>query len=78
MFSFNVLGKDLPVDMEYGPRMTTTKNKNQLLMTYQKGIYSFNCRSSDDCYWEKEPKELKVSRDWPVMMKVPASMVENC
>ena len=64
--------------MEYGPRMTTTKNKNQLLMTYEKGIYSFNCRSSDDCYWEKKDFELKTSRSFHVMMEVPASLVENC
>ena len=61
-----------------GAKMTTTNDKNQLLMTHGKEIYSFNCRSSDDCYWEKKTNELSVSRLWHVMMKVPASMVENC
>jgi len=75
---WQLCSKDLPVQMTYGPKMTTTKNKNQLLMMYEKGIYSFNCRSSDNCYWEKKTSELKVFRRWPVLMKVPASMVENC
>ena len=74
---FHVLGEDLPVKMS-APRMTTTENKNQLLMTYEKGIYSFHCRSSDDCYWERKTNELQISRGSHVMVKVPASMVEKC
>lgn len=74
---WQLCSKDLPVGM-IGAKMTTTNNKNQLLLTNEKGIYSFNCRSSDDCYWEKKTNELSVSRLWHVMMKVPASMVENC
>jgi len=70
--------KDLPVSMYSGPRMTTAKDKNQLLMTYEKGIYSFNCRSSDDCYWEKKNQKLKTYREQHVLMKVPAPLVENC
>jgi len=75
---WQLCSKDLPLDMTDGPRMTTTKNKNQLLMTYEKGIYSFNCRSGDDCYWEKKTSELQSYRRYHIMMKVPASMVENC
>merc|ERR1711953_16857 len=74
---WQLCSKDLPVGMG-GPRMTTTKNKNQLLMTNKEGIFSFNCFSSDDCYWEKKTSELSVSRLWHVMMKVPVSVVENC
>jgi len=74
---WQLCSKDLPVGM-VGAKMTTTKNKNQLIMTEGKRIYSFNCRSSDDCYWEKKTNELSVSRQWHVLMKVPASMVENC
>merc|ERR1712223_2260650 len=51
---WQLCSKDLPVSMDFGPRMATTKNKNQLLMTYKAKIYSFKCRSSDDCYWEKK------------------------
>jgi len=77
LFSFDFLGKDLPIRMS-GPRMTTTKNKKQLLMTHKKGVYSFKCHSSDDCYWEEKNQELQISRTHHIMMKVPASMVENC
>merc|ERR1712025_971385 len=72
---WQLCSKDLPVGMS-GPKMTTAKDKNQLLMTYEKGIYSFNCRSSDDCYWEKKNQELKTNRWNPVLMEVPASLVE--
>jgi len=75
---WQLCSKDLPVKMDWGPRMTTTKSKNQLLMTHRKGIYSFNCRSSDDCYWEKKNQELKTERSFHLLMKVPASLVENC
>jgi len=74
---WQLCSENLPVQM-WGPKMSTTKNKNQLLLTYGKGIYSFNCRSSDDCYWEKKNQELKTSRTRHVLMKVPASLVENC
>jgi len=74
---WQLCSKDLPVSMYLGPRMTTT-NKNQLLLTYEEGIYSFNCRSSDDCYWEKKNQELKTDRYYHVLMEVPASLVENC
>merc|ERR1712062_633460 len=74
---WQLCSKDLPIRMS-GPRMTTTKNKKQLLMTHKKGVYSFKCRSSDDCYWEEKNQELQISRTHHIMMKVPASMVENC
>jgi len=68
----------LPAGMDDGPKMTTTKNKNQLLMTFKEDVYSFNCRSSDDCYWKKKNQELKTARFNHVLMEVPASLVENC
>jgi len=69
--------EDLPVEM-YGPRMTHTADKKNLLMTYEKGIYSFNCRSSNDCHWTKESYELEISRRYHILMTVPSSLVENC
>merc|ERR1719461_1143642 len=38
---WQLCSENLPVQM-WGPKMSTTKNKNQLLLTYGKGIYSFN------------------------------------
>jgi len=74
---WQLCSENLPVQM-WRPRMITTKNENQLLMIHNEGIYSFNCRSSNDCYWEKKTSELQICRRDHVMMKVPASMVENC
>jgi len=71
-------GEDLPVSMDEGPRMTHTNNKKGLLMTYERGIYSFQCRSSNDCYWKKESYELETVRRYHVMIMVPSSLVENC
>ena len=72
------LGKDLPgMGMGYGPRMTPTAT-NKLLMTYFERVYSFKCRSSNDCFWEKENYELKTARSWHVMLSVPSPLVENC
>merc|ERR1711971_1390193 len=70
--------EDLTVRMNQGPRMTHTTNKKGLLMTYERGIYSFDCRSSNDCYWTKESYELETSRRAHVMIMVPPSLVENC
>jgi len=69
--------EDLPVRM-HEPQMTHTTNKKGLLMTYRKGIYSFQCRSSNDCYWTKESYELETVRRYHVMIMVPSSLVENC
>ena len=77
MSSFNILGEDLP-EGTHRAQMTNTKSKKELLMTNGKREYSFNCRSSDDCYWEKKGFELQTSRTVHVMMEVPASLVENC
>jgi len=70
--------EDLPVHMWNGPKMTHTADKKNLLMTYEKSIYSFHCRSSSDCHWKKENYELKTSRRFPVLTAVPSSLVENC
>jgi len=70
--------ENLPTKMVWGPRMTHTANKKGLLMTYYSGVYSFHCRSSNDCSWTKESYELKISRRDHVMMTVPESLVENC
>ena len=77
MLSSYVLGEDLPIRMN-GLKMANTQSKKELLMTYENGIYSFNCRSSDDCFWEKKSFKLKISRTAHVMMEVPASLVDNC
>ena len=73
----HVLGEDLPIRMDE-PKMANTQSKKELLMTNENGIYSFNCRSSDDCFWEKKSFKVNISRTEHVMMEVPAPLVENC
>ena len=70
-------GKDLPEYM-YGAKMTPTGDGRGLLMTYEKSIQSFLCKSQTNCYWAKEEIELEISRRYHVMLTVPASLVDNC
>merc|ERR1712080_703495 len=72
---WQLCSENLPIHM-YGSTMTHTANKKGLLMAYKKGVYSFHCRSSNDCRWTKESFELKISREWNVMLTVPSSLVE--
>ena len=64
--------------MDYGPRMAPTGDGKQLIMTYEKGVYSFHCDTPNQCYWNTEIHELGISRYGHVMMTVPTSLVENC
>ena len=65
--------------MDYGPRMAPTGDGKQLIMTYEKGVYSFHCDTPNQCYWNTENHELQIERDnGHIMMTVPTSLVENC
>ena len=64
--------------MEHGPRMTTTADRKGLLMSYRRSLYSFSCQSMSRCSWDTSKIELKISREFHVMMRVPASLVQNC
>ena len=64
--------------MDYGPRMAPTGDGKQLIMTYEKGVYSFHCDTPNQCYWNTENHELGISRERHIMMTVPTSLVENC
>ena len=77
MSSSIILGEGFLEAMD-GAKMINTKSKKDLLMTFEKEVYYFNCHSSDDCYWEKKGYKFKTSRTDHVMMEVPASLVENC
>ena len=73
-----VSGEDLPWRIQSYAKMTESANRKGLLITNYKLVYSFQCSSSSDCRWVKESYELKVSRYGHVMLKVPASLVEDC
>ena len=61
-----------------GPRITTTANGDELIMTYEKSIYRFKCVSSNSCFFEKNDDKLKIEREDHVLLTVPASLVEDC
>lgn len=66
----------------YGPQMSQIGDGNELLMTYEKQIYSFHCddsgpESSTQCFWSNND-QLQVERQYHVMMTVPSSIVEDC
>ena len=69
--------ENLPYRM-VGPKITTTADGKGLLMSYGRSLYSFSCQSMSRCSWDTNQIELKISRSEHVMMRVPASMVENC
>lgn len=58
--------------------MTPTGDGKSLVMTYQRGIYSFHCKSRTNCYWNTTEYELEISREAHIMMTIPSSLVENC
>ena len=62
-----------------GPRINPTAKGDGLIMTHDKSIYRFKCVSSDSCFFEKDDdNELKISREWHILLTVPASLVEDC
>ena len=64
--------------MPHGPKMTATGDGKNLIMTYEKSVYSFRCDGQNDCYWQTEEHQLDISRRWHIMMTIPSSLVENC
>ena len=64
--------------MTFGPKMASAGNEKELLMTYDYGIYSFQCKSQVNCYWTEMEHELRINRLNHLMLTVPISLVENC
>ena len=72
-----ITGKELPIE-KFGSRMTPMADGKGLLMTYEKGVYSFQCTSANDCYWTKKDYELQIYRRSHLFLTVPSSLVEDC
>ena len=62
----------------WGNRMTSTEDGRGLIMTHNKKIYKFNCASANDCYFVEDVNELQISRRYHILLKVPASLVNDC
>ena len=61
-----------------GAKITTTADGKGLLMTYNKGIYDFQCTSANNCFWTKKDYELQISRAYHLFLTVPSSLLEDC
>ena len=64
--------------MRGGHKIAPTGDEKQLIMTYERGVYSFHCDTPNQCYWNTENQELGSPRADHIMMTVPTSLVENC
>merc|ERR1712008_630623 len=68
----------LPIAMLGGLKMATTSQGDGLIMTYGKGVYTFNCTSETSCKWSKEHYSLQIRRMHHAMLPVYMSFLENC
>ena len=73
MISFSV--GDLPTDMWNGPRMTATSKGDNVILTYERSIYTLSI-SGSNYQWTKLPHDLSISREWHVQALVPASTLQ--
>ena len=67
-----------PIPFMKGSRMATTSQGDEIIMTYNKDIYTLKCKSETNCIWSKEPYSLQISRYGHVMLPVLASFLEHC
>ena len=73
-----ISGQNVPLPLKGGPKMTTTSDGKGLIMTYEKAVYSFHCKSQTNCFWTKEETQLQISRKYHMMLTIPSTLVENC
>ena len=59
-------------------KMTPTADGKGLLLSQDNSIFSFNCVSETNCAWKKTDIELKIKRQFHVMLTVPAALVDQC
>ena len=64
--------------MYYGPKMSPTGDGKGLLMSYDRGVYSFFCQTANNCFWKEENYQLKTSRTKHLMMTIPSHFMEDC
>ena len=49
----------------------------ELTLTYEKNIYSFNCKSQIPCGWRKKG-DLEIARKNHVSLSVPSELLQQC
>ena len=60
-----------------GSRMETTLTGEELTLTYEKNIYSFDCKSQIPCGWRKKG-DLEIARKNHVSISVPSELLLQC
>ena len=60
------------------PRIGLAGNNNNLLLTYEKSVYSFHCDTPNQCYLKTEPYNLEISRTSHLMMTVQSYLLDQC
>ena len=68
----------LPTRAMFGPKMATTSQGDGLIMTHEKNVFTYQCKSETGCKWSKEPYSLQISRYWHVMLPVVVPFLDNC
>ena len=77
-YFFLFQAEPLPIAMLGGLKMATTSQGDGLIMTFGKGVYTFNCTSETSCKWSKEHYSLQIRRMHHAMLPVYMSFLENC
>ena len=62
----------------FGSKMATSSQGDGLIMTVEREVYTFKCKSETSCKWSWEPYSLKISRILHAMLPVSNSFLDNC
>ena len=60
--------------MKHGPRMTPTSSGDNVLLTYERRIYTLSIKESS-YKWKKKEKALSIIREMHVQFLVPGSLL---
>ena len=62
----------------FGSKMATSSQGDGLIMTVEREVYTFKCKSETSCKWSQQHYLLQISRMDHVMLPVSTSFLENC
>ena len=56
--------------------MTPTTSGKGLLFNHKQDVYSFQCGSTNSCYWVQESYKLEIPRLFHIMLTLPSSVTK--
>ena len=77
-FLFQFSATNLPKDMKYGPKMSPSPDGSSVFLTYEKDIFTQNCKRGQQCTWQTLPNKLQISRNYHLQFTVPAKTIPTC